>query len=437
MPTSPSDSYPDPLTTVRRGGSEELLRTLEAENAVLREELRLLKADHLRVAFQALMDAFEGSCYALDADFRYLCFNEKHRADMVREFGAHPALGASMHDLLAGRAEWERMEAQFRRTLAGESPTAHRFVDRGAERRIFEIRQQPVFCADGEIIGLAVVSRETVASAEAETSVTEGRDHAAQGATGDGATKHDIIHELRRSREELQRLNHMKDRFFSIIAHDLRSPFNGFLNISKALKEDLDSLTLEDVQDCAGILYASALGFYELLENLLVWASVQGGKIECQLSALDLSSVILRNLDLCRPIAHKKRIHLEENCPADVSVMADAAMLDTIFRNLLNNALKFTHAGGRVSVDARLCGQPPARKVRIEVKDTGIGIPSDLLSALFSPDGRTGRTGTAGEVSSGLGLILTSEFVRLHGGQLDVRSKVGEGTIFGFALPLS
>ena len=238
--------------------------------------------------------------------------------------------------------------------------------------------------------------------------------------------------EIKLKNEELQKTNAEKDKFFSIIAHDLRSPFNGFLGLTQVMAEDLPSLTMSQIQELAISMKNSATNLYSLLENLLQWSQVHQGTIPFSPEVIQLKPMIDECIAVAFATAQNKGIEISYKIPEGVEVFADSNMLQTVIRNLVSNAIKFTHKGGEVSVSAKVAGN---KSVEISVRDSGIGMNQTMIDNLFRPDVRTSRKGTDGEPSTGLGLLLCKEFVEKHGGQIRVESEVNHGSTFHFTLP--
>ena len=238
--------------------------------------------------------------------------------------------------------------------------------------------------------------------------------------------------EIRQKNEELAKLNAEKDKFFSVLAHDLRNPFNSLLGFTKLLVDDLSTLTENEIQKIVLTMRKSAISLYGLLENLLEWSRMQRGMIPFDpapiLSLPSISSVMLSAIEL----ANKKDITICNTIPDDLTVFADQYMLGGILRNLITNALKFTPKGGKVTISAKPI---PDGWVEISVKDTGIGMNKDMLDNLFRLDMQTSRIGTEGEPSTGLGLNICKEFIEKHGGRLWVESEEGQGATFYFTVP--
>ena len=238
--------------------------------------------------------------------------------------------------------------------------------------------------------------------------------------------------EIKLKNEELQNLNTTKDKFFSIIAHDLRSPFNGFLGLTQIMAEELPSLTMAQIQELAISLKNSATNLYSLLENLLKWSQVHQGSISFSPEVIQLQPMVDECLASILEPAKNKGIDISSDISENTVVYADINMLQTVIRNLVSNALKFTHKGGEVSVSAKVAGD---KSVEISVLDSGIGMNQTMIDNLFRPDVRTSRKGTDDESSTGLGLLLCKEFVEKHGGKIWVESEVGKGSVFYFTIP--
>lgn len=238
--------------------------------------------------------------------------------------------------------------------------------------------------------------------------------------------------EVQRKNKELHLLNSEKDKFFSIIAHDLRSPFNAFLGFTRLMVEDLPSLRLNEIQKIALTMRKSATNLYNLLENLLEWSRLQRNVTTFTPATFSLMKTLSDNMLLALESAKNKEIEISYKIPEGLVVFADENMLGCIIRNLSSNAVKFTPKGGKVTIEAKPVDDGP---VEISIKDTGIGLNKELLGNLFQLDINTNRKGTENEPSTGLGLIICKEFVEKHGGKIWVESEEGKGSTFCFTLP--
>lgn len=249
---------------------------------------------------------------------------------------------------------------------------------------------------------------------------------------------HDITERMLNEREiefkneQLVKINAEKDKFFSILAHDLRGPFNGFLGLTQLMSEQLNELTMDEVQKMASSMKNSAANLFRLLENLLHWARFEQGLMSFEPKVVDLLSVVNESMGMTMELARKKEIEIECFVPDSIKVIADLNMLQTIIRNLISNAVKFTRRGGLITIAARNAGK---QSVEITIQDTGIGMSESMLENLFLVDVKTNRKGTEGELSTGLGLILCKEFVEKHGGEIRVQSKEGAGSVFYVTFP--
>jgi PAS domain S-box-containing protein len=240
--------------------------------------------------------------------------------------------------------------------------------------------------------------------------------------------------EIKQKNEELVKLNATKDKFFSIIAHDLRSPFNGFLGLTKVMAEELPSLTMSEVQQIAVAMSKSAANLYRLLENLLEWSQIQRGVFPFNPEVFQLGIVVGGSIDMIHESAKNKDITIATDSTGGLEVFADRNMIQTIIRNIVSNAIKYTPKGGKVQVSVKTSDD---KNVEISIRDSGIGMSQILIDNLFRIDVKTNRLGTEGEPSTGLGLLLCKEFVEKQGGKIWVESETGKGSTFSFSIPLA
>jgi len=237
---------------------------------------------------------------------------------------------------------------------------------------------------------------------------------------------------IKMKNEELIRLNVEKDKFFSIISHDLRCPFNGFLGLTEIMANDIHQMTLDEIQNMSLLMQKSASNLYDLLGNLLEWSRLQRGLITIVPESLLLLPGIVESLRLIQETARNKEIQIDVNVPSDLMVHTDTNILDGIIRNLTNNAVKFTPRGGRIIVSAKSVSEI---SIEISIRDNGIGMNQQMVDNLFRLDFNTGRKGTEGESSTGMGLIICKDLIGKIGGELQVQSEVGKGSEFKFTIP--
>lgn len=235
-----------------------------------------------------------------------------------------------------------------------------------------------------------------------------------------------------KQKQELELLNEMKDKFFSIIAHDLRGPFNGMIELTRLMSDETTGLSKEDLQDLSGKLSSSAKSTFNLLENLLNWAKMNQGMLAYKPTLIPLKTFASIHLEAMQDMANNKEIKTSNNIPNDLLVFADEYMLQTIIRNFIINAIKFTPKGGEVSISAR---ETENKDIEISIIDNGVGMNKETIDSLFILDNQTRRAGTENEPSSGLGLILCKEFIDRHSGTIKIESESGNGSAFRFTFP--
>jgi len=237
--------------------------------------------------------------------------------------------------------------------------------------------------------------------------------------------------EIKLKNELLQTINAEKDKFFSIIAHDLRGPLSAFVDATRILAEEIQSMTLDEIRDITISMKTSASNIYSLLENLLEWSRLRRDVMDFVPEKLNLKKKIDACIDVLSESAREKQIEIAIFIPDELEVLADNHMFDTVIRNLLSNAIKFTTAGGKVSVTAK-CNND--HSVEVKIIDSGIGMTPELKNKLFLISEKTSRPGTEGEMSTGLGLLLVKEFIEKHSGKIWVDSEVGKGSTFYFTI---
>ncbi|HEY4788032.1 MAG TPA: ATP-binding protein [Bacteroidales bacterium] len=246
-------------------------------------------------------------------------------------------------------------------------------------------------------------------------------------------TTHVISEEnIKASGHKLFELNAAKDKFFSIISHDLKSPFNNILGFSELLYSNLDSYNKDLIRQISEQLYNSAKTAFDLLENLLEWSNLQTQRIEYEPRQTNLSELFNLCLPFLQVMVTAKHITFEFDIPAGLTVFTDSNLTKTIIRNLLSNAIKFSHSHGKITVTVKEYDS----FAHISIIDNGVGIPAQNLNKLFRIDNKYSTLGTMNERGTGLGLILCKELVEKQGGTLSVTSQEGKGSNFTFTLPL-
>ncbi|WP_158269627.1 PAS domain S-box protein [Desulfonatronum sp. SC1] len=336
-----------------------------------------------------------------------------HKGGIVRDvnvamekslgYGREELLGKNLLELIIHEEDRENVRENIVKDYA--APYIVRCVKKNGEVIFTEIEARN-FEAQGELLRVAAI-RDVTERKKGENALLE-------------------------SRERLRQALAEKDRFFSIIAHDLKSPMSGLLSLSRMFAEDAENWTLKELREISGNLHKSAERVFDLLENLLEWARMQQGLIEYAPRECRLTDIVDANMHFLTSVAEQKDIVLSSHVSKDLTAWLDPSMISTVLRNLLSNAIKFTKREGKVEVRAERQGS----RIEVSVHDDGIGMDQKMLSRLFSLDQRTARPGTEGESSTGLGLMLCKDFVEKHGGEIRVESRSGQGTGVFFTLPV-
>jgi signal transduction histidine kinase len=236
--------------------------------------------------------------------------------------------------------------------------------------------------------------------------------------------------ELENLNHELKELNLSKDKFLSVISHDLRNPLTALLASASKLNEDPESLAPHQIKQLSQIIHRTSHKLLKQLNEVIEWAKKQSEKTNFNPEKIRLADGIEESLELLKPNAFQKEIKLQNKTPGDIFVNADSLMLRSIVQNLVTNAIKYTPQGGSVIVNAT----SDESMVCVFVEDSGIGMTHEMQKELFKKVNGS-SSGTNNEIGTGLGLLLVNDFVARHGGTVDVESAVGTGTTFRFTIP--
>ncbi len=288
-----------------------------------------------------------------------------------------------------------------------------RSLDADSEDAWYQTNITPIVNDKGEISSIFLIDSDITALKKADLQIKQQK------------------YELESQRDQLKNLNASKDRLFSIIAHDLKNPFQSIIGFSELLKNDFSSLNTEQVEEYLECIHTSSTTAYELLYNLLEWARSQTRSIKIQARPIGVRELCDDILNLFSGQAKNKEIFLRNKVDKELLVVADPNMLKTILRNLVANALKYTSSGGSIAISGSLNGD----MIDINVSDTGIGMKEEKVKTLFSLEKGKSTPGTSGELGTGLGLLVCYEFLQLNKGVFKVNSKLGEGSTFTISLP--
>ena len=275
-------------------------------------------------------------------------------------------------------------------------PTGNRWID---------ARLTPVFDEKNQVVGVLGLSYDITERKQADA-------------------------EIKKINKELTKLNAEKDKFFSIIAHDLKTPFNSIIGFSEILVEQVKEKNYQGIEQYTGIILQSSQRAMDLLMNLMEWSRSQTGKMEFNPAYFQMIELINEVELLLDDAAGQKSIVITNTLPDNIAVYADKNMMSAVLRNLISNAIKFTHPGGEIIISVE-----EKDELTVSVSDNGIGIPKERIEQLFRIDENYSTSGTLNEKGTGLGLILCKEFIEKHGGKIWVESEEGKGSIFYFTLP--
>ncbi len=382
------------------------LKLVEAELAVQKKALEFSEE-----RFRDFTESASDWYWEMGKDLRFTYFSEGIRG---RQSGVdtQTALGKTRQETLAGSI---LDEDQLRTNL--EDLEAHRpfrnfeysLVGEDGEMSHVAISGKPVFGPNGNFRGYRGVGRDVTERVEAQNKISEQRD-------------------------ELEILNHQKSRFFSILAHDLKNPFNILLGYSQLIDSMGDTLDRDELIKMAGSISATSNNLYQLLEDLLAWGLAQMDAIEFEPKPEALGNLIDIGIENQLGVAESKGVELRQKA-TELNVVADSNLVGAIIRNLVSNAIKFTPPGGEVTLDASKLNGSDEDWVGVSVSDNGVGMNQSQIDQLFRIDANQSTRGTDGESGTGLGLLLCKEFVEKHGGEISVESEEGAGTTFRFTLP--
>lgn len=283
------------------------------------------------------------------------------------------------------------------------------------------ITTTPIFDANNNLLGSLHISRDISLQKESEA-------------------------RLMKYNNELKDLNQSKDKFFGIVAHDLRSPFQGMLGFTDLILDEIETLSKAEIKEYLQKVRDSSYSTFTLLENLLDWSRLQTGRLEYKPSEFSLSEDISAVMSLLNSNAQNKNIRLTNNLDQNYFINADRRMVHSILLNLTTNAIKFTHPGGAISFDAKINSRCDTdseiedlscnhKVIEISVSDNGVGISAENLQKIINIDDHYSLTGTSNEQGAGLGLILVKEMTEKQGGKLTIQSEEGKGSVFSFTLP--
>jgi PAS domain S-box-containing protein len=347
----------------------------------------------------------------VDSDLRYKFINKAHEEWMG--VSIYKIYGKRIKEFI-GVKNFELIRANIKRVIKGETVSFEgtRLLKNGNENYI-KSTIVPHFDANNKLKGFFTLVTDITEIKEREKTINK-------------------------QKEALLELNATKDKFFSIIAHDLKNPFSSLLGFSELMFKDYEAYSEKTRKELIAMIYETARNTYKLLENLLFWSRSQRGKIKFTPSSLDIKNLADDNIHLLRELASRKNINLKSDIIDGINIYTDKDLVNTVIRNLISNAIKFTPKNGEISITARPIKEDNLDSfIEISVKDTGIGINEESISKLFKIAENLSTPGTDGEQGTGLGLVLCRECIEKCGGKIWVESEIGKGSDFKFSLPLN
>jgi PAS domain S-box-containing protein len=364
--------------------------------------------------YRILADNAKDVIFTLDLNLNYTYISPSVKS--LRGYEPHELIGKSIFSIIP-QDSYKRVQKKFtdeieiakkdRSKALVNSMMEFELLHRDGHRIWVEVKLSLIFDNNDKIAGILGVTRDIT-----ERKLTE--------------------KELVKKNTELKNAIAQKDKFFSILAHDLKSPFGHILNFTNLLVDEYDSFPEKKRRLFIELINKSSKQIYLLLENLLDWSRSQGGKIEFFPQKVNLDRIVIEVMELLSNSANTKKINLSKDIPSKLTLKADDYMLKTILRNLVGNAIKFTDKQGNVHISAAISGN----EVIISITDNGVGMAQESIDSVFSLNNAYTKDGTEGEKGTGLGLLLCKEFIEIHGGKLSIKSKEGEGSVFSFSLPL-
>ena len=367
------------------------------------------KLENERDLFQTLMDNIPDRIYFKDLNSKFTFVNKAQSTNFNLK-NPSDAIGKCDHDFFdkkhASQAlNDEKKIIQTKKAIVSKIER-EKIQSPNREYEWVNTTKVPIINKNGKVTGIVGISRNVTDLKNAESKIIK-------------------------FAKELQYLNAGKDKFFSIIAHDLKNPFFSLLGFAEMLEKNYEELSEDEKRDYIKNIIKISQNSYHLLENLLQWARSQTGRIDYRPIEIDLKILLADSTDFFNPIAQKKNIQIKNNVKKSICVYADPDMMKTVIRNLITNSIKFTQNGGIIRIDAT----EDKRYYKITVSDFGIGMDSETIKSLFRIDVKHDSLGTCNEIGTGLGLIICKEFVEKNGGKISVHSKLGEGSKFSFTVP--
>jgi len=413
--------------------------SLEEQNTTLENERNLLRT---------LIDHMPDYIYIKDKNSRFLTVN-KRLLKVMHATSLDEIIGTTDYDSTPNKEAADLYLQDDQHIITTGEPIINKEeigFDENDKERVISTTKVPFYGADGKVAGIVGIGRDITKQKKAERQLREQAQNLQEVNIILEERQEKIQQQseelnlqaqtLKKANTQLEQLNATKNKFFSIIAHDLKNPFQAIFGFSELLLRNYDDFDAPQKMDLLGMIKTSSESAYSLLENLLQWARTQTDRIKYNPAPIDISELIDQNITLSQGSAENKHISLIHELKCSSKAFADKNMINLVLRNLISNAIKFTNDGGIVTVQCSE-NEKQHNQLEISIVDTGIGISEENIKKLFRIDEYFSTSGTAGENGTGLGLIICKEFVEKNGGQIKISSELAVGTTFSFTLPMN
>ncbi|MBN1598236.1 MAG: PAS domain-containing sensor histidine kinase [Bacteroidales bacterium] len=411
--------------------------SLSEQNETLEKERNLLRT---------LIDHMPDYIYIKDKESHFLTVN-KRLLKVMQVKSLEDLVGKTDFDISLYHEAAQQFYDDEREIIKTGKPIINKeeigFDENGRER-VISTTKVPFYDISGKISGIVGIGRDITKQKNAERQLREQAqnlqevniilEERQEKIQQQSEELNNQAQSLKKANVQLEQLNATKNKFFSIIAHDLKNPFQAIFGFSELLLRNFEDFDDPQKLELLNMIKSSSESAYNLLDNLLQWARTQTDRIKYNPVNIDVSELIQQNIELSQASAENKQISLVSEVECSSNAFADKNMINLVIRNLMSNAIKFTDEGGVITVT---CHEHGKKELSISISDTGIGISEDNIQKLFRIDEYFSTSGTAGESGTGLGLIICKEFVEKNKGNISIDSKIGEGTTFTFTLPVA
>lgn len=424
---------------------EERQEEIQKQSESLGEQNKTLESE--RNLLRTLIDNMPDYIYIKDKESRFLTVNRR-LLEVMNFKSLDDIVGKTDFDSTPSREAAEVYFQDEQKIFTTGKPIINKEeigFDEHKRERVISTTKVPFRDADGIIAGIVGIGRDITKQKRAEEQLREQAQNLQEVNVilEERQEKIQIQSEelnrqaqmLKKNNVQLEQLNATKNKFFSIIAHDLKNPFQAIFGFSELLQRNFNDFDDPQKMELLGMIKTSSESAYNLLENLLQWARTQTDRIKYNPANLDIGELIEQNIVLSQPNAENKHITLVSQIRYKKPAFADKNMINLVIRNLVSNAIKFTKSGGIVTVQCDKA-EKDDKMLAVSIADTGIGISADNIKKLFHIDEYFSTTGTSGESGTGLGLIICKEFVEKNRGTISIHSEPSVGTTFTFTLPL-